>query len=359
MNNYSFEVITPSEFDWKEIESSFDCTVFHTKKWDEYLSLVGRKHIVVRVRSNQQIVGFFIGTKRWAGINVIGSPDGGTGTYVQGLCMKNRTSIEERMAIYEKLVKFFMTKHIAGYIQISDWQLMSRYEDYQPDNQWTMPILDQLGIHYTLRSTFIVDTRIEEGQLWANLKYKSCKYPINRARKMGLWVKCIENKEEIPVFIDTLSEQISDVSRRKGERRHVHHKKNYLTALCNSLFPDHVLMLQVRGVLDDGVEHVMSSAVFCIGKTASTYFSGASNEVFMKYCPNELMVWEAIRILHERGAGDLIFGGTASYKKKFGSSYAYLPMMVFSKYSFLFNLRVTIKKAYKRLRSVSLKPQHR
>ena len=70
----------------------------------------------------------------------------------------------------------------------------------------------------------------------------------------------------------------------------------------------------------------------------------------MKYCPNELMVWDALKILHQRGAGDLILGDVAHYKKKFGPRYGYLPMMVFSKYSFLKDIRGRLKKLYLKLR---------
>lgn len=355
MNNYSFDIINPSDKNWDEIESCCDCTVFHTKQWDSFLSSLNRRHIVISIKKDHQIIGFFIGVKRWLGVKIVGSPDGGTGTYVQGLCMKSDTAIEKRVEIYLELVHFMMNEHIAGYIQISDWQIRTRYDEYEPEYNWSVPALDQAGIHYTLRSTLFVDTSIPESLLWSNLKYKSCKYSINKAKKLGLWVKIIENKEDIPSFVDTLSDQINDVSRRKNERKHVHHKKKHLLALCNSLFPENILLIQVRGIAEDGAEHVMSSAIFCIGKTASTYYSGASNEVFMKYCPNELMVWEALRILHERGAGDLIMGGTAAYKKKFGSSYAYLPMMIFTKYGIFRNVRITIKKVYKKLRNISLK----
>lgn len=353
MNKYRFDVIVPTETDWKEIESCVDATVFHTRSWDIYLSSIGRNRLCIAVSMNEsgERIGFFLGTKRWLGIRIIGSPSGGTGTFVQGLCLKHGIQIKERIGIYQELVAFCSMRRIAGYIQISDWFLKTEYQDFEEIEQWSIPWLDQLGGHYSMRTTLFINTRLPEEELWANLKYKSCKYPINKANKLGLYVKCIEYVEEIPSFVDTLSSLIEDVSRRKKEKRHVHHSKKYLLALCESLFPDKVLLLQVFGKGDDGMEHVMASSVFCIGKEASTYFSGASNEKYMKYCPNEIMVWEAMRILHQKGAGDLILGGVASYKKKFGSTYALLPMIVFTKYAFLKDVRVWLKKVYKRVRN--------
>lgn len=351
MNNYCFSVISPSESDWLEIESCIDATVFHTRLWDSFLSSVGRRRVVIAVSNgNNKRIGFFIGTKKWLGIRIIGAPSGGTGTFVQGLCLKKEVSVEERLQIYLALVDFCFKRRIAGYIQISDWRMMEVYDDMEARMTWSMPLLNQLGVYNTLRISLFIDTKPSEEELWSNLKYKSCKYPIHKAEKNGLYVKCIENAEEIPAFVNTLSDLISDVSRRKKVKRHAHHNKKKLLALCKALFPNRILMLQVIGVADDGEQHVMASSIFCIGKAASNYFSGASNEIYMKYCPNEIMVWEAIKILHQRGAGDLILGDVAPYKKKFGSLYGYLPMMVFTKYPLLKDSRVRLKKLYKKFR---------
>lgn len=356
MNSYSFSVISPSQNDWLEIESCVDTTVFHTQLWDSFLSSLRKRHIVISISNKDgEKTGFFIGTKRWIGIKVIGSPSGGAGTFVQGLCLKNEVEVEERIRIYQELVDFCFKQHLAGYMQISDWRLMSVYDDVDARLTWSMPLLDQLGIYHTLRISFFLDTRLPEDELWANLKYKSCKYPIHKAEKLGLYVKRIEKEEDIPSFVDTLSDLIADVSRRKKVKRHAHHKKKNLLALCKALFPDRILMLQVIGKADDGEQHVMASSIFCIGEYASNYFSGASNEIYMKYCPNEIMVWEAIKILHQRGAGDLILGDVAPYKKKFGSLYGYLPMMVFTKYPFLKDVRGRLKTIYKKFRDTSCK----
>ena len=229
---------------------------------------------------------------------------------------------------------------------------MEVYDNMEARMTWSMPLLDQLGLYYSLRISFFIDTRPSEEELWDHLKYKSCKYPIHKAEKLGLVVRRIESEEEIPAFVETHSELVSDVSHRKKVERHVHHNKKHLLTLCKALFPDRVVMLQVIGTADDGEQHVMASSIFCIGKYASNYFSGASKQIYMKYCPNELMVWEAIKILHQRGAGDLILGDVAPYKKKFGSLYGYLPMMVFTKYPFLKGARGRLKKLYKKFREV-------
>lgn len=58
------------------------------------------------------------------------------------------------------------------------------------------------------------------------------------------------------------------------------------------------------------------------------------------------MVWEAMRMLRERGAGDLNFCGMASYKLKFGTIYAYVPRLIFTKYNFIYTLKTFAKNCF-------------
>lgn len=110
--------------------------------------------------------------------------------------------------------------------------------------------------------------------------------------------------------------------------------KSRMKVLCEALFPNRILMIEVFGKVDQK-EVIMSSGIFGIDKGESIYWTGASFMKYQKYCPNELMVWEAMCILHERGAGDLNFGGMAHYKLKFGTEYAYVPSFVLTKYKWL------------------------
>lgn len=353
MNKYNFSIIEPNETDWEYIESCPDCTVFHTRMWDNYLSSIGRKHFILSITNSdtsRSKLGYFIATIRRFGIKIIASPGGGAGTYVQGLCTQESLTSDGRMSIYQELVHYIFKNRLASYIQISDWHLSFCSSEWSQSPNYGFSFHETNGFRQHLRATLFIDTSLPEDQLWTNLKYKSCKYCINKAKKLGLRTKVIDRWDEIPVFVDTLSELIQNVSKRKHEKRHIHHNKKHLLALCLSLFPDRVLMIQVLGTADDGIEHVMASAIFCIGSAASTYFSGASNEKYMKYCPNELMVWEGLKLLNKQKAGDLILGGVAPYKRKFGSTYAFLPMMVFSRYKFLGNMRSLLKNLYSFIR---------
>jgi hypothetical protein len=348
---FLFEIITPTAEDWKLIVNSPESTCFHSEGWFNYLQKIHRKPFVVRIMSDITI-GYFIGAKRWLGVNIVESPAIATGTYTTGLCLLERISPEERVNIYQALYRWLRKEMHTNYMQVCDWQLHTTHDEFMPPSEWHHPVLDNANIHYSVRSTFYVDTRKSESELWDNLNYKSCKYSINKARKEGLTVEIIKRAEEIPAFVDIHRHQIEDVFARKGMKPMPYQKKQHLLSLCQSLFPDNILMLKVMGNDENGHAECMSTAIFCPGKSASTYFTGASFRQYMKNCPNELMVWEGMRLLNERGAGDLIFTGIAHYKKKFGTSYAYLPVIVFTQYTFLFTLRNRLKKLYGTMRNV-------
>ena len=349
---YLFRLIKPTEFDWQTIEYSPDYTCFHSFGWSNYLDQIGRKPFIVHISIDKKNIGYFIGAKRRLGISFLGSPTDSSGTYTQGLCLVEPVSQEQRITIYQQLFRWVRKQHHIHYMQVCDWQLRSETEERILNFHQKYSALDAANIHYTLRATFFVDTRAPEQQLWAKMNYKSCKYAINKAQKEGLYVRQIEREEDIPAFIDIHHRQILDVFDRKGLKPMHYQKKKHLMTLCESLFPDKIIMLQVWGPDSNGQEQCMSSAIFCPGKAASTYFTGASFRQYMKHCPNELMVWEGMKRLHKMGAGDLIFTGVAHYKKKFGSSYAFLPLMVFTSFGILFKLRTLIKQFYGRMRII-------
>lgn len=350
--DYLFQLIEPTESDWKAIQTSPDYTCFHSSNWSNYLNHIGRRPFIVHIKEGNKAIGYFVGAKRHLGITLLGSPIDSSGTYTQGVCLLEPAGLEQRIDIYQQLFRWVRKQHHIHYMQVCDWQLRTVSDEWQPSTQWNFPALNAAHIHYTLRTTFFVDTRTQVQQLWANLNYKSCKYAINKAQKEGLWVRQIEKREDIPAFIDIHHRQILDVFDRKGMKPMHYQRKDHLTTLCESLFPNKVIMLQVWGKDDSGQEQCMSSAIFCPGKAASTYFTGASFRQYMKYCPNELMVWEGMKRLHAMEAGDLIFTGVAHYKKKFGSSYASLPMMVFTSFGILFTLRTFVKRNYGRIRNI-------
>lgn len=162
-------------------------------------------------------------------------------------------------------------------------------------------------------------------------------------------VEEITSFEDIDGFTKIHYEHVKDVSRRHGTLiPKPSQRRKRMKALCESLFPKRVIMLQVKGKDEQGVEQIMSTGIYCIDKGECLYWTGASYHRYQKYCPNELMVWEGMRLAHQRGGGILNFGGIATYKLKFGTVYEYVPRIVFSKNknSLLVHARSFIKALY-------------
>lgn len=344
--DYSFRRIDPRDFDWERIEAAADSTVFHSRNWNDYVRRMGRKPLVIEVLSGENPAGYFVGARMWAGIRIVMAPMMGMGTYTQGLCMLEPVTKTERVEIYLQLVKWLYSMRLADYVQICDWQMRTDVED--GIHGWTDPDLNAAGIHYNARATYYLDTRKSEEELWAGLQYKSCKYPINKARKNGLRATFVEKEDDIDSFVDQHFEHIRDMLARKNSRGLACQRKGNISALCHALYPDKGLLVQVIGADENGRDIPMASGIFASGKAGSSFFTAGSYHKYMNQSPNELLVWEAVRRLHERGAGDLIFGGTAHYKKKFNPQLAVIPVMVFSRFRFLTTVYAKFKRLYAR-----------
>ena len=345
---YRFEHIKePDSYIWEEMRESADQSCFFTKGWDDYVTRMGHKSFFVSVSNENSHLGYFVGSRVWVGIWVVSAPAMGMGTYAQGLCLKELVSKEERVAIYQQLVDWLYKTKVASYVQISDWQM--RTESKEWIDNWQEPTLSKVGIHYDVRQTYFLELQKPIDVLWSGMEYKSCRYAINKARREGLEVRETTREEDIDDFVKQHCLHIQDVLRRKRSRGFPFQKQRYLSALCHSMFPVNIHMLQVVWKDEQGNEVVLSSGIFVVGKSACTYYTGASYQRYMHLCPNELMVWEAIRIIHEDGGNNLIFGGIARYKRKFGTSYAFVPVMIFSKYRFLLNFRNRLKKIFTRM----------
>ena len=350
-NMCRFERIKPTSEDWKCIEGAYDSTCYQTQKWYAYLKRIGVKPFIVEVRAKSEEVrderiGYFLGEKMWMGIPMITAPIEGIGTYTQGLNMLRPTTEEERIEIYQALAEWIFKKGYALTMQVEDWQLRRDSAEWIPYAEFHQEVIERYGVPYEIRPTLHVPVNKSEEDLWAGLSYKSCKYCVNKANKLGLEVREITRFEDIPAFCKVHYDQLYEVCVGKGQKPKPAQSEKRMLALCESLWPDRVMMLECVGKDENGEEQIMSTGIYCIDKGQTAYWTGASYKRFQKNCPNELMVWEAMKKLSARGAGDLNFCGMASYKLKFGTVYAYVPRIKFAKYKVLLNWTQWLKGFY-------------
>ena len=347
---YKFKIIKPSIEIWNIIENSNDSTCFYAKQWNDYLLRIGINPYIVEIITNERTIGYFIGEKIQALIKIITAPIEGIGTYTQGLCMLEPISEAKRIEIYKSLATWLFDKQKVHILQVDDWQLRRTSASWIPYEDFKQDTLDKYGLTYSVRPTLCVDVNTSEEEMWAKLHYKSCKYCINKARKLGLYVREITEYNAIKDFVRIHYAQLTEVCAKQGMKPKASQKPKRMQALCESLFPNRVIMLEVIGKDDNGEEQVMSSGIFCIDKGQCSYWTGASYQRYQKYCPNELMVWEAMRLLNQRGGGELNFGGMATYKLKFGTYYEYVPRIAFAQYDWMLQILPWLKKQYHNLK---------
>lgn len=338
---YMFCKLKPKEVNWTDIESMEECTCFHLQAWDNYVHSCGYQTFIAEIKLENEVIGYFVGTILGHIIKAICSPLDSLG-YTQGVVLKESISTQERILLYQEFAAWIFRFRHAQYISIDDWQLREDRNEWTDQFTWKNKLFDNANLKYSVRPTLYLPMDISIEELWDGLKYKSAKYCINKTHKLGLYTRVITSKQEIKDFIDIHYDQICDVCQRhQAGKPKLGQSKRRLMLAAEALFPNNVLMIQV--LMQD---KVLSSAMFFIGANETIYNTGASYQRYQKYCPNELMVWEAIRLLKERGVKALNFGGMGHYKLKFGTVYAYVPRLIFSKYSILDDCRNIAKQIY-------------
>lgn len=347
---YNFSVINYCKADWNYIEKSYDSTCYHSKAWVTYQKRIGCTPFIVQIKENEKLIGHFIGTTIGVGVRFVTAPQEGVGTYTQGLCLQTPISEEGRIAIYKALANWLFKSRIAHVLQVDDWQLRRTSDTWISIDEFKHEILEQLGFDYSVRPTLCAAVNTSEEEIWKLFHYTSCKYKINKALKKGLYVKEITDYDEIKEFVRVHYKQLKDVCDRHGDRPSVSQHADRMLALCESLFPNRVIMLEVLGKDEEGIERIMSTGIFCLDKGQCSYWTGASYRYYQKYSPNELMVWEAMRLLNQRGGGLLNFCGMAEYKLKFGTKYEYVPRIVFAKHKWLVNILPWLKQQYRTIK---------
>ena len=344
---YEFRLLSLNQVNWDDVESIHEHTAFHTQKWASFVRRCGYRPWIVAIYKDEAIVGYFISTIVGHVIKMICAPLGGLG-YTQGLILKFPIEYSDRVQLYKELTSWIFVNRYAHYISVDDWCLRLSSKEWNEEYSSHNELLEKAQVQYSIRTTLYLPLEKSIEELWGGLHYKSAKYSINKARKAGLYTRVVCKKEDINDFVDKHYDQICDVCRRHGSKPKLVQSKQRIQKICESTFPDRSLMIQVVGKDENGVEQIMSSAVFIIGENEAIYSTGASYQKYQKYCPNEIMVWDAICLLKERGVKNLNYGGMGEYKLKFGTIYAYLPRIVFSKYAFIDNMRRKIKSIYEK-----------
>ncbi|MFC1966399.1 hypothetical protein ACFLWI_05585, partial [Chloroflexota bacterium] len=178
---------------WDEAISHFDTKfLFHQSSWLNFLEETQPgKAIKFRITNNGQVEGYFAGLLLKKGpFRILGSPLVGWTTNYMGPIVNKGFDLERFLKALDDMCRQWRIHHI---------ELLNPF--LSPD------IMRKMGFSVSEGSTFIVSLSPDEEQMWKKLKKKSCRYPINKARREGIIVE--ENTDSS--FIDEYYRELEEV----------------------------------------------------------------------------------------------------------------------------------------------------
>lgn len=333
MMRYKFKKLNKEEIDWRVIEATSDSTIYKSSGWFEYLHQWKKITPVVIEISTDEVIGYFVGELIFKGVTILGSPFEGFGTGHQGLSMLKEIQPSERLDIYNQLSAWIFDSKIASYIQIEDYQL-------------TMEDLDGKNVAYEGHEGYVIDLLQSEETIYQNMHPRSCRYRINKSRKSGV---IIRETTDVDRFVDVYYNQLLEVFNKQGLTPT--YDKSCVRSLVDSLYPERMLLLEAVTAEGD----IAATGLFPGDKNMAIFWGGASYQRFQKFCPNEPLIWEAIKIWKERGTKVFDMCGVRPYKLKFGPVLYTKPRIMFARCRGLISAKRIIKKIYYGIRSFKAK----
>ena len=329
-----FRVLKEEQILWSEIESCYDSTIYKTKKWADFLyKSQNVKPYIVEILQDEKRIGYFYGQKiKRFGISMIVSPFEGWTTAFQGLSMLNVITVKERIEIYRKMVFWLFKSKECLFFQVRDWQFKEN------DVEGVFNYENVFG--YKLDMTQDFDTVI-----YKNFKEKSCKYSIKKAIKSGI---IIRQTSDVVQFAENYYNQLIEVFAKQGLKPT--YEKNRIIYLAESLSLGKDLLLY-EAYLEDN-KTCVATRLFVRTETLAVYYGAASYQKYQKLCPNELLMYTAIKEIHSLGTKEMEFGGGRKYKEKYGPIPFYSPRIIIAKYTILIRLKDFAKRGYYGIRNM-------
>jgi hypothetical protein len=333
--NYNFNVVEGKNINWEKIHSCYDHTVFKSKEWIDFLiESQNIKPLIVEIFDENKQLGYFVGERFKKIFKIVASPFEGWTTDYQGLSMLVPISKEVRINIYENLIQFLFQKGICSLFQASDWQ-------------FDMDTIQNSKLKFEVVKGYKLDLTKTEEQIYKNFSNSSCQYAIRKSQKNGVKIIETDNTDE---FIDNYYAQLSEVFKKQNLRPT--YKKDRIIALIENLkHSGRILLLEAKSP----DKNCLATGIFVGDNNLAYYWGGASYTKFQNLCPNEPLIYEAIKIFKKRGYREFDLGGIRKFKEKFGPDYFEKPKIIASKFNGIIKLKNLAKKTYYGLREIGTK----
>jgi len=322
-NNYTFNVIDVNETDWRSLLNYHDYKVLHSREYLEYFEKTkGGNPTIVAISLQDDLLGYFIGHifKKF-GFRVFGSPARGWQTSFMGFILKDGI---QRVDVLPQFVSFVFNK--LGCIHLEFY-----------DDNFTVDDCNKLGLRHVVIEGYKIDLTVSEDALYKNMSNSSCRYAIRKAERSGVYIE----EAEAPGFAEEYSHQLVEVYAKDsyfppfGAER--------VRELIRCMYPTgNLLLLRARNAEGDCI----ATGIF-LGLNQMVHFWGAASlKKYQHLCPNEPLIWYAMKYWKKRGIPVFEMGGPGDYKKKFGGTQIAVPRVTISRYWLIARLEVMVARTY-------------
>ncbi len=328
---YNFKKIEKGDIPWDKIENCYDHIVFKSRAWVGYL--IQYKKItpfILGIYKGESLLGYFVGSKFKFIFTIIASPFEGWTTPFQGLSMVDPITVNQRIEIYKELIQFLFKSGECSYFQAADFHL-------------EVANVAHSTLKYEIYPSYILDLSPKIEELFINMNH-GARRQIKASQARGI---IIRNTENINSYIDVYYDQLMDVF-NKQFLQPTHTKediKNQILALVNV---DKILLLEA--VSSDNI--LLASLFIAFDNKIAFGLGTASYKKYQNLYPNEILFFEAIAQLKNRGISMFEFGGRRSYKEKYGPVPYIKPRIIASKYRGVLEFKDFLKRAYYGFRKV-------
>lgn len=286
--------------------------VYQTSEWIDFIAdTKNAEPVILEIRENGNLIGVFTGLIfRIFGMKIFGSPFPGWTTMYMGF---NRLESQDIGRVVRAIVDYVFKDLRCVHFEMIDRRL--RRDVYSGCEG---EIFEQESME--------IDLTLSEEKLFSNMSSKSCRYSIRKAEKCG--VKIIEVSDE--AFVDDYYSQLCDVF--KKQNLVPTYGKDRVAKLIKHIYPTGNLLL-LRALDKEGL--CIATGIFPSFKDVMFFWGGASWRDAQHLCPNEALIWYAMRYWKNRGVKIFDMGGGIGYKKKYGGYTIAIPGLRESKYGML------------------------
>ncbi len=323
MSQITFRTLSSAEIPWNEIGASWDCTVFQSPEWLDYLSETrGARQVVAKICEGPSAVGYFIGmTVRKFGLKILGSPLPGWTTPYMGFILPKGF---EREKVLKALPSFAFDGLGCVHFEVCD-----RFVDRER--------AEHLPFQRTAYSTYVNDLACSDDELFGRMS-SACRRNIRKSQKCGVEIQ----ESNDAGFADEYYEQLKQVFAKR--RRVPTYGVDRVRALMRRLHPTgRLLLLRAR----DADGKCIATGIYPGLGPISQFWGNASLQSHLLLRPNEAIHWYAMRYWKARGVTLHDWGGGGSYKEKYGGVWTETPHFMVSRWSFLQRARNTLKELYR------------